>query len=470
MSLSYLPLWKQLTARGMTRGDLQEAIKASSATIAKLGKDEPVSMEVIERICETLNCEISDVISMHNDMGSSDSCRGSKTANCQDLIISDGEGYIDEVWEIPTKANTTYLTHGIYRYIGKFPPQVPREVLRRYAKPGMTVVDPMCGSGTTLVEASVAGCNAIGFDVNPVSLMISEVVATQYHYDKLAALASEISELMKKWTTDSIFFDPASIPAKTKVSLGKSEIYFSEEAKEKCENILAWISQIEEVPYRMFFHVALLAILRRVSSANVKKINVTVDHDKKVKDVYQEYGKQLNKMLDAEKESAGAWGDTELRVSQADARKLPLDDESVDIVIIHPPYLSNTAFSEMTMLQLAFLGIDHKQIWKKELKMRGSYLHETDGLRKYLIGWYRVLQEAFRVLKPGGICAIENGDGQIDYVRIPVGAITREYVQDIGFEIKTHAVHKMNNNTGWTLSHRMKDQHIIIMEKKNGNA
>ena len=392
-----------------------------------------------------------------------------RQSGAEDLIIESGINLYDEVWEIPTKANTQYLTHGIYRYIGKFPPQIPREILSRYAKPGMVVVDPMCGSGTTLVEARVAGCNAIGFDVNPVSVMISEVVASDYNYSILEQLTAEINDLMERWNPNSIFYDAQSVPKARDLSLGLSEKYFSTEAKAKCINILGWIESISDETIQKYFYVALLAILRRVSSANVKKINVTIDQTKKIKDVYEEYSKQLKKMLSAEKTADGAWGDTTLAVSQADARKLPLDEGTVDIVIIHPPYLSNTAFSEMTMLQLAFLGIDHKNIWKKELKMRGSYLHETDGLRKYLIGWYRVLEEAFRILKHGGVCAVENGDGQIDYVRIPVGMITREYVQDIGFTLKTHALHKMNNNTGWTLSHKMKDQHILIMEKPHGN-
>ncbi len=381
------------------------------------------------------------------------------------MIVEVGEGYVDEVWEIPIKADTKYYTHGVYRYIGKFPPQVPKEVLRRYAKPGMTVVDPMCGSGTTLIEAKLIGCNAIGYDVNPVSIMISKVVSHKYDCEVLKELTTEIQGLMQSWNSESLLFDSGSMPKSSSIDLGASEKYFSEDAKTKCAYILTWINGIADDHYREYFHVALLAILRKVSIANVKKINVTVDTSKKVKDVFQEYSKQLESMLKAELVTTPMWKEGDVNVEEADARKLPLDDATVDIVIIHPPYLSNTAFSEMTMLQLAFLGIDHKKIWRNELKMRGSYLHEPDGLRKYLVGWHRILAEAFRILRPGGICAIENGDGQIDYVRIPIGVITREFAQDIGFSIETHAVHKMNNNTGWTLSHKMKDQHIIIMKK-----
>ncbi len=393
------------------------------------------------------------------------------TTNCagaagkEDLIITPGSGYIDEVWEIPPKADTQYYTHGIYRYIGKFPPQIPREILSRYAEPGMTVFDPMCGGGTALAEAVFSGCNAVGMDVNPVSLLISSVVSTPYDLDKLSEYCNGIKESIMSWDEGSLFYDPSNVPEQTRLRLGGSDKYFSKEAQKDCGLLLGWIAAIEEKPYHDFFLVALLAILRKISFANVKKINVTIDANKKVQSVFPAYRKQIDAMLKAERNTQAAWTSASVQLINGDARKNPLENQSVDIVIIHPPYLSNTAFSESTQLQLAFLGIHHKTIWKKELKMRGSYLHEPDGLRKYLVGWHTILKEAYRVLRPGGICAIENGDGYTDYVRIPVGVITREFAKDIGFSIERHILHKINNNTGKTLSHNMKEHHIIIMRK-----
>ncbi|MDQ0268665.1 helix-turn-helix domain-containing protein [Cytobacillus purgationiresistens] len=60
--ISYAPLMSTLHKLKMTKSDLQESIGVSSATIAKLSKDEPVSLKVIDYICEKLNCKIEDVI------------------------------------------------------------------------------------------------------------------------------------------------------------------------------------------------------------------------------------------------------------------------------------------------------------------------------------------------------------------------------------------------------------------------
>ena len=57
--------------------------------------------------------------------------------------------------------DTSYLTHSLHPYPAKFPPQLPKRILERYAVKGQTVLDPFCGSGTTLIEARIFGVNEI---------------------------------------------------------------------------------------------------------------------------------------------------------------------------------------------------------------------------------------------------------------------------------------------------------------------
>ena len=53
----------------------------------------------------------------------------------------------------------TYLTHNFHSFPAKFVPQIPKIVIERFTKPKDLVLDPFCGSGTTLVEAKLAGRN-----------------------------------------------------------------------------------------------------------------------------------------------------------------------------------------------------------------------------------------------------------------------------------------------------------------------
>lgn len=61
-NFSYTKLWKLLIDKKMMKKDLIEATGINSSTMAKLGKDLPVSMEVLGRICDALNCNIGDIV------------------------------------------------------------------------------------------------------------------------------------------------------------------------------------------------------------------------------------------------------------------------------------------------------------------------------------------------------------------------------------------------------------------------
>ena len=62
MAVSYNNLWKLLIDRKLKRTELIDICGISSNVLAKLGKDEPISMESLEKICVALNCNIEDVV------------------------------------------------------------------------------------------------------------------------------------------------------------------------------------------------------------------------------------------------------------------------------------------------------------------------------------------------------------------------------------------------------------------------
>lgn len=62
MALSYNKLWKLLIDKGLKKSELHNLAGLSQSTIAKLTKGENVNMEVLERICNALDCEIGDIV------------------------------------------------------------------------------------------------------------------------------------------------------------------------------------------------------------------------------------------------------------------------------------------------------------------------------------------------------------------------------------------------------------------------
>lgn len=72
------------------------------------------------------------------------------------------------------RQSTRYGAHGIHEYKGKFNPQIVSSILNLEGlEPGANILEPFCGSGTTLYESSIKGFNAVGFDFNPLAVFIS---------------------------------------------------------------------------------------------------------------------------------------------------------------------------------------------------------------------------------------------------------------------------------------------------------
>ena len=67
MNISYQPLWNTLKERGKRKEDLRHAAGLTTNMIANMGKGEHISMKTLLRICEALNCEITDVIELVSD-------------------------------------------------------------------------------------------------------------------------------------------------------------------------------------------------------------------------------------------------------------------------------------------------------------------------------------------------------------------------------------------------------------------
>lgn len=76
---------------------------------------------------------------------------------------------------LPNRRSLRYGPHGIHEYRGKFFPQLVRSLLNLAEVTSIsTILDPMCGSGTTPVEAMLSGCQAYGIDLNPLSVLMSK--------------------------------------------------------------------------------------------------------------------------------------------------------------------------------------------------------------------------------------------------------------------------------------------------------
>lgn len=114
---------------------------------------------------------------------------GSQVVPLQTILEASANG--DELFPMLNRQSTRYSAHGLHEYRGKFNPQVVHALGNILGlQPGALILDPFCGSGTTLLEAAHAGWNAIGVDLNPLAIQIARA--------KIASMAIPLSELHKQ--------------------------------------------------------------------------------------------------------------------------------------------------------------------------------------------------------------------------------------------------------------------------------
>jgi len=83
------------------------------------------------------------------------------------------------VWSFPERGN--WATHNP-KYRGNFAPQIARNLIEMYSQRGDTILDPMVGGGTTIIEAKLLVRNAIGLDINPKAIEITKEVLKFNHH------------------------------------------------------------------------------------------------------------------------------------------------------------------------------------------------------------------------------------------------------------------------------------------------
>lgn len=68
MAICYNRLWKLLIDKGLKKTDLKAIANISNSTLAKLGKGEYVSLEIIERLCRALDCNVEDIMEITSEV------------------------------------------------------------------------------------------------------------------------------------------------------------------------------------------------------------------------------------------------------------------------------------------------------------------------------------------------------------------------------------------------------------------
>lgn len=263
------------------------------------------------------------------------------------------------------RRNLRYGPHGIHEYRGKFFPQLVRSLLNiSEASESFKVMDPMCGSGTTLVESMLMGCQTFGLDLNPLSVFISQTKCDVLNVNP--ELLEEQYKTLRQQILNQSFGKNNKLKWFLRLSI-KDQVYlkkwFSEDVLAQLDSIVTRIEKVEEVVCKNLFKVALSNIIRKVSwqkddDLRVRK-HVPENLEVNVSRLFlDELDRSVNSILVLLYENQGL-NIGENQLIEGDSRKSAQIFKNqvgkIDTIITSPPYATALPYLDTDRLSLYYL-------------------------------------------------------------------------------------------------------------------
>ncbi|MDP2207451.1 MAG: DNA methyltransferase [Bacteroidota bacterium] len=285
----------------------------------------------------------------------------------------------NSILNIVTRDVNTH-THGFHKYPAKFIPHIPKWAIEKYLNgyKGRTILDPFCGSGTTLVEGILAGHNVIGVDIDPLSAMISKVKTTRVDKVELKKISNWLIKEIKTKKKGTFKPDCETI-----------EHWFTKGAIKKLSTIRTLINQIpkkfgENKKTKNIQDLLLIcfsSIIRRISNADNESQKTYVSHTKvkKPQEVNTLFFSQLNLFIDrAIKFSTITNPKLKNKIicsSSSQPLNKKLNGQEIDLAITSPPYIKAIDYIYNQMVELFWIGdLFQMQTQEKQNKKKIEYI------------------------------------------------------------------------------------------------
>jgi len=393
-----------------------------------------------------------------------------------------------------------YSSHNFHSFPAKFPPQLPRKFILGLTDRGDVVFDPMTGSGTTIVEAFLAGRRGIGTDIDPLALLVSKVKSTSLDASKAARLGKEAlkrARLAVSGERDRLRTRLKNRDSETRRFI---DYWFAKETQLELQGLIDEIQQIEDPPVRAFLELTFSSIIiTKVSVSFAFDLAHTRPHRAKIvysqagdvllgqdrvdnptdreefltktlKSPLREFGKRLRQNVRGLRQAG--FGTTQSRVSFGDAQALPLKGNSVDLIVTSPPYAANAidymrahkfslawmgypigALSDLRKEYIggeATTGVDYEELpdQVESVVLGIADLDERRGLvlRRYYSEVKRFLREMKRVLKPGRAAIVVVGDSTMRGKNSQTGYCVADIGRALGFEVPKIGFRDLDRN------------------------
>lgn len=386
--------------------------------------------------------------------------------------------------------------HDWYRFVLSFPPHLVRDYLEKFhINSHHRVLDPFCGTGTTIVECKKLGIPSVGIEANPFAHFAGHVKtdwtpdadALLHHSRKIAEEALEQLEC-DGVEDDPLFCDwkqrqPSSIPLRTLDPAVEKLLLTNSISPLPLHKILVLRDCLERHRDQRYYKHQLLA-LSKALTFSISNLHfgpeVGVGPAKDATPVVATWLEKIDQMAN-DLRQLHAFDDTPAVVHQHDARQIVrvVEPNSIDAVITSPPYPNEKDYTRTTRLESVLFGFVNNKAELQALKRalvrsntRGVYksddddqwvekhpeiqriaeaiearrieLGKTSGFERlyarvtklYFGGMMRHLADLRAVLRPGAQLGYVVGD-QASYLRVMIrtGQILADLAQSLGYEV-----------------------------------
>ncbi|MCP3930942.1 MAG: DNA methyltransferase [Bacteroidetes bacterium] len=409
--------------------------------------------------------------------------------------------------------------HDWYRFVLSFPPHLVRKYIDEFKLESNSVIlDPFCGTGTTLVESKLNGINAIGVEANRLAHFVSSVkVDWKIDPDSFLKHAQQIADFasnqLKKQGLDDFFWFNGNRPIDNLRSLEPQQeklLLNNSISPIPLHKSLLLLDAIKQHKSNFYNHELLAyakILVHKVSNLHFGP-EVGVKNPKKDVAVVQIWLQEVKKMaLDLRNISKKAYPQTHIHLSDAREISKYLPPNSVDAVITSPPYPNEKDYTRTTRLESVILDFiqdkqDLRQLkktlirsntrnvykdddddkWVEEhqgiqelaekIEQRRLELGKTSGfeklysrvLRLYFGGMARHLSELTQILKPGAKLAYVVGE-QASYLRVllKTGELLADIAQAQGYELIKRDLFRTRFSTA--TQQQLKEEVIVLRWK-----
>ncbi len=381
--------------------------------------------------------------------------------------------------------------YGIHPYPAMFHFLLVKQIIQDFSKKYDLIMDPFMGSGVVAIESIINARNFIGYDINPLAILITRVRATPIPQEKLLKALYEVESIYNKSEIEEVDFY-------------NIHYWFDEYVIAQLSKLRKAIFSIEDDKIKDFYKVVFSETVRKASKTRYNEFKLlrkkNEDNNVNVLKIFREISlKNIGLLTSFYKNYLPIKTEMTLETKNI-LEDIEQKSEYIDLVITSPPYgdsKTTVAYGQFSRLSLRWLGIEEnvdkmslgnnqKEIYYN-LPSQTFYdvlekiIKKDEKRAKEVFSFYKDLYHSIQIIsrkvkKDGFVCFVV-GNRRVKGEELPTDKISVDFFQSVGFYHQGTMVRTISNkrmpvknapsNIKGEKDYTMRYEYIVILKKTN---